>query len=335
MTSIAVVILNYNGGELLRKFLPSIVQHSGSAKIAVVDNGSTDQSLEVLRDEFPTVEVIPTGANLGFSGGYNFGLKKINAEYSVLLNSDVEVTAGWLEPLRRLMDSNPAAAAVQPKILSYSNKDHFEYAGAGGGLIDSFGYPFCRGRLFYLLEKDNGQYSDSKEIFWSSGACMMVRTKLFYEMGGLDEDFFAHMEEIDLCWRLQRAGHRIFYEGASTVYHVGGGTLSASNPRKTYLNFKNGLSLLFKNLPRTELMIKLPVRIILDWIASIKFSLSGSFRDGQSVIRAHRHFFGGWGKELARRRQTARFGYPKLANQYKGLIVWDFFVAGKRTYREL
>jgi GT2 family glycosyltransferase len=335
MSGVAVVILNYNGGELLRKFLPSIIQHSGTAKIAVVDNGSTDQSAKILRDEFPSVELIPTGSNLGFSGGYNLGLKKIDAEYSVLLNSDVEVTAGWLEPLKQLMDANPAIGAVQPKILSYSKKDHFEYAGAAGGFVDSLGYPFCRGRLFYWLEQDKGQYNDSKEIFWSSGACMMVRTKLFYEMGGLDEDFFAHMEEIDLCWRLQRAGHRIFYEGTSTVYHVGGGTLSASNPRKTYLNFKNGLSLLFKNLPRTELIVKLPIRILLDWIASLKFSLSGSFRDGRSVIRAHRHFFAGWGKERARRKRTAQFGYPKLANRYPGLIVWDFFVAGKRTYREL
>ena len=335
MTSVAVVILNFNGGELLRKFLPSIIRYSAPARIVVVDNGSTDGSANVVTKEFPTVEVIQIATNLGFSGGYNYALNKIEADYSVLLNSDVEVTAGWLDPLKQLLDKNPEVAAVQPKILSYHQKNYFEYAGAGGGSIDSFGYPFCRGRLFYMLEEDHGQYNDSLEIFWASGACMIVRTKLFYEMGGLDEDFFAHMEEIDLCWRLQRSGHTIFYEGASVVYHVGGGTLSASNPHKTYLNFKNGLSLLFKNLSRTELIVKLPFRIVLDWIASLKFALSGSFKDGQSVIRAHRHFLSNWGKEKTRRRHTAKFGYRKLPTQYRGLIVWDFFVAGKRNYPEL
>lgn len=335
MTSVAVVILNYNGGQLLQKFLPSVVQHCARARIVVVDNASTDGSQELVRKEFPGIDLIQLSSNHGFCGGYNIGLKKVDADYYVLLNSDVEVTAGWLDPLTKLLDENPGAAAVQPKILSYHQKKEFEYAGAGGGFIDAMGYPFCRGRLFYAMEEDEGQYNDACEIFWSSGACMMVRSKLFHSSGGFDEDFFAHMEEIDLCWRLQRMGHKIYYEGKSTVYHVGGGTLSVTNPMKTYLNFKNGLSLLFKNLPTGELILKFPFRIMLDWIASLKFTLSGSVKDGQAVIRAHRHFFGNWRGERRRRKQTSLVGYQKLINQYKGLIVWDFFVLGKRKYGQV
>lgn len=335
MTSTAVVILNYNGCELLRKFLPSVIQLSAGARIVVVDNGSSDGSADLISQEFRDVELIQIATNLGFCGGYNHALKKIEADQYVLLNSDVEVTDGWLGPLVELLDENPHVAAVQPKILSYKSRKYFEYAGAAGGFIDTLGYPFCRGRLFHSIEEDEGQYDDRKEIFWASGACLMMRSKLFHAMGGFDEDFFAHMEEIDLCWRFQRAGHKIFFEGKSTVYHVGGGTLSASNPRKTYLNFKNGLSLLFKNLPTRELIVKFPIRIVLDWIASIKFALSGSFKDGRSVIKAHRHFFSNWGNEKVRRKKTAALGFRKSPNQYSGSIVWDFFIAGKRKYSEL
>ncbi len=335
MSNVAVVILNYNGKDLLRKFLPSVIEYSGQARIIVVDNGSLDGSAEVITSEFPGLELITTGTNLGFCGGYNFALKKIVADYYVLLNSDVKVTPGWITPMIKLLDDNPPVAAVQPKILSFHHPDSFEYAGAAGGFIDSLGYPFCRGRLFYVMEKDHGQYNDTREICWASGACMMVRAPLFHEMGGLDEDFFAHMEEIDLCWRLQRAGHQIFIAGASTVYHVGGGTLSISNPRKTYLNFKNGLSLLYKNLPFNELIIKFPVRIVLDWIASFKFTLTGSIRDGIAVMRAHRHFFGNWRKERAKRKKTSNLGYKKLPKRYHGSIVWDFFIAGRRKFSQL
>lgn len=335
MTDTAVVILNYNGRELLRRFLPSVVKHSGSARIVVVDNASADDSLEFVAKEFPQVERIRIDENRGFCGGYNASLKQIQADRYVLVNSDVEVTAGWLDPLGNILDLYPDVAAVQPKILSEKQKTHFEYAGAGGGLIDTLGYPFCRGRLFYHLEADQGQYNDERQIFWSSGACMMIRSKLFHELEGFDEDFFAHMEEIDLCWRLQRAGHRIFYTGASTVYHVGGGTLSASNPRKTYLNFKNGLSLLYKNLPRHELTYKFPIRIVLDWIASFKFAVSGTFRDSAAVLRAHAHFFGRYPRELARRKRFSKLGYGTLPSQYKGSIVWDFFILGKRITRQL
>ena len=335
MTNITVVILNYNGNELLRKFLPSVIQHSARARIVVVDNGSTDGSLENFEREFPGVALIRIDSNLGFCGGYNYALRKIEAEYYVLLNSDVEVTADWLTPLSTLLDKNPEAAAVQPKILSYHQRNHFEYAGAGGGFVDSLGYPFCRGRLFYVTEEDHGQYNDSHEVFWASGACMMVRAARYHEMGGLDEDFFAHMEEIDLCWRLQRAGYKVFYEGRSTVYHVGGGTLNSANPFKTYLNFKNGLSLLYKNLPTRQLIYKFPIRLLLDWVASIKFTFSGYAQSGRSVIRAHWHFFGNWKKEKTKRRLTAKFGYKRLQNQYRGLIVWKFFILGKRKYPDL
>ncbi len=292
MTSVAIVILNYNRCDLLRKYLPAIIKYSPHASIVVADNGSKDGSADMVEKEFSSIRVIRMAVNLGFCGGYNTALRQVDADYYVLLNSDVEVTAGWIEPLQSILDNQPQVAAVQPKILSLTERHLFEYAGAGGGLIDRLGYPFCRGRLFYVLEPDNGQFNDSRPIFWSSGAAMMIRSSLYHEMGGLDEDFFAHMEEIDLCWRLQRAGHVIWYEGTSTVYHLGGGTLSVSNPFKTYLNFKNGLSLLFKNLPVNELIIKFPIRILLDWIAALKFTLNGSWRDGWSVIRAHAHFSG-------------------------------------------
>jgi hypothetical protein len=335
MTRVAVVILNYNRCDLLRKYLPIIVQHSGDASIVVADNGSKDGSADMVEHDFPYVRVIRITVNLGFCGGYNTALRQVDADYYVLLNSDVEVTAGWIEPLQHVLDRQPEVAAVQPKILSLTERHMFEYAGAGGGLIDTLGYPFCRGRLFYVLEPDQGQFNDSRPIFWSSGAAMMIRASLFHQMGGLDEDFFAHMEEIDLCWRMQRAGHVIWYEGTSTVYHLGGGTLSVSNPFKTYLNFKNGLSLLYKNLPASELIFKFPIRIVLDWIAALKFTLTGSWRDGGSVIRAHLHFFRHYARERGRRKKAAAFGYRDMQQQYKGSVVWAFFGAGKRRFEQL
>ncbi len=335
MTNVSVVILNYNRGDLLRRFLPAVIQCSGGAHIVVADNGSTDGSAAIIANEFPGIELIEIPSNLGFCGGYNLALKKVKADYYVLLNSDVEVTPGWLSHLAKVLEENPLAAAVQPKILSFHQRNFFEYAGAGGGFIDTLGYPFCRGRIFYSIEADTGQYNDMRQIFWASGAAMMVRAELFHAMGGLDEDFFAHMEEIDLCWRLQRAGHQIWYEGKSTVYHIGGGTLSANNPYKTYLNFKNGLSLLHKNLPIHELVVKFPVRIFLDWVASLKFTLAGTPQDGRAVIRAHWHFLGNWRKEIWRRQRAGKFGYRWLSNRYGGSIVWDFFIAGKRKYPQL
>ena len=336
MTRVAVVILNYNGQELLKKFLPSVLKFSGAAKIIVADNNSSDNSVDTLRKEFPQVELIQISSNLGFCGGYNYALSKIEADYFVLLNSDVEVTEKWIEPVISLFESNPAIGAAQPKILSYADKQIFEYAGAGGGYIDSLGYPFCRGRIFNSFEKDDHQYDDCLPIFWATGACLFVRAALFKKMGGFDEDFFAHMEEIDFCWKLNRAGYSVFYQGASTVYHVGGGTLSATNPRKTYLNFRNGLSLIVKNISTGQLLWKLPARIILDWVAVVKFLVEGSGADGIAVLKAHFNFFISLPKEI-KKRKLLKYQIPgfQVKNVYNGLITFDFYVRKKRNFSDL
>jgi len=327
----SVVILNYNGEKLLPQFLPSVIQHSKNATVVVVDNASTDQSLQILSTNFPSVTVIKLDKNYGFCGGYNQALKKIGSPYYVLLNSDVEVTPDWLDPLEALLDSNPNIAAVQPKILSYHQKDHFEYAGAGGGFIDSFGYPFCRGRLFDFTEQDTQQYNDTREIFWATGACVMVRSNVFHELGGFDEDFFAHMEEIDLCWKIQRMGLQVFYCGSSHVYHVGAGTLLRSNPRKTYYNFRNGLSLIFKHWSMGAILFKLPLRLLLDYVALLKFLISGKPGDAMAIIKAHYHFVKSWGKTSAKRK-LLKSKYPiSSRNTYSGLVLWDYFVLGRKS----
>lgn len=332
----AIVILNYNGRHWLEKFLPSVLQHSAGARIVVADNFSTDDSVRFIRKNFSQVELVVIPSNLGFCGGYNFALQQVKEKYYVLLNSDVEVTAGWLEPVIQLFESDATIAAAQPKILSYADKTVFEYAGAAGGFIDSLGYPFCRGRIFTDLEKDNGQYNDTLPIFWATGACFFVRSSCYHEMGGLDEDFFAHMEEIDLCWRLKRAGYHICYEGKSTVYHVGGGTLSASNPRKTYLNFRNGLSLIYKNMPTSSLLWKLPVRLMLDHIAALKFLLSGSSADFKAVWRAHLDFFGHIARDQSKRKTLSHsLKRRQVSPIYKGMIIIDFFLRGKKTFKDL
>ncbi len=332
MIKIAVVILNYNGEKFLREFLPSVLAHSGDAKIIVADNGSTDLSVDVLTQKFPVVELIQLGNNYGFCGGYNRALKQVDAEYYVLLNSDVEVTPDWLTPIINLLDENPEIAAAQPKILAYNEKDHFEYAGAAGGFIDSLGYPFCRGRVFNVTEKDLGQYNDGREIFWATGACFVIRSKVYHEMEGLDEDFFAHMEEIDLCWKIQRTGHKVFYCGASAVYHVGAGTLSRANPRKTYYNFRNGLSLVYKHWSTGELFWKLPLRILLDYVAALTFLLSGKADDARAVLRAHYHFVKKSGKNRAKRRALKKYPFTDR-NIYSGSILWDHFVLKKNRIK--
>lgn len=335
MTEVAVVILNYNGRNFLRQFLPSVIAHSGAAKIIIADNGSTDDSIAVLEREFAdSIEVIKIGSNRGFCGGYNYALRLIDAEYFVLLNSDVEVTKGWISPIIDLLKSDSTIAAAQPKILSYHQKDFFEYAGAAGGFVDMLGYPFCRGRIFNFIEKDSGQYDDTRPIFWATGACLFIRARVYHDSGGLDEVLFAHMEEIDLCWRLKRAGHRIYYVGESKVYHVGGGTLSKSNPRKTYLNFRNGLSLLIKHLPAASLWWKLPFRIGLDWVAALKFLLQGSPADSWAVIKAHYDFLIGIRPDLIKRRKLTSIGY-KVSNQYPRLLTFEFFLLGKKTFHDL
>jgi len=336
MTKVAVVILNFNGRNFLQQFLPSVLNHSEDAKIVLADNGSTDGSANFVKSEFPQVEVITLHENKGFCGGYNTVLKNIEATYYVLLNSDVEVTPGWLQPIVKLMDSNPAIAAAQPKILAQRSKNKFEYAGAAGGQIDILGYPFCRGRLFDSIEEDHGQYNDITEIFWATGACLFVRADRYHEMGGLDEDFFAHMEEIDLCWKLTRAGHKIYYFGQSTVYHVGGGTLSASNPRKTYFNFRNGLSLLVKHQRISSLIWKFPLRLMLDWAAAFHFLITGGGIHAKAVIIAHMSFIRRFGHEMKKRSNTqAQIKNFKAANIYKGLIVLDYFLSGKKSYKDL
>jgi GT2 family glycosyltransferase len=321
----AIVILNYNGEKFLREFLPYVLAHSGDAKIIIADNGSTDLSTDILRQKFPIVELIQLGNNYGFCGGYNRALKQIDAEYYVLLNSDVEVTPEWLTPIVNLLDANPEIAAAQPKILAYNERDHFEYAGAAGGFIDSLGYPFCRGRLFNETEKDLGQYNDTREIFWATGACLVIRSKVYHQLDGLDEDFFAHMEEIDLCWKIQRAGLKVFDSGASSVYHVGAGTLSRENPRKTYYNFRNGLNLVYKHWSTGELFWKFPARILLDYVAALRFLLSGKGGDARAVVRAHYHFVKKSGKNSAKRRALKKYPFVN-GNIYPGSILWDHFI---------
>jgi GT2 family glycosyltransferase len=336
MSEVAIVILNYNGKQFLQQFLPSIIQFSEGAKIVVADNGSTDGSSNFVKGAFPAVELIRMSTNMGFCGGYNFALKQIAATYYVLLNSDVEVTPGWLGPVVELFRSDPTIAAIQPKILSFKQKKEFEYAGAAGGFIDTLGYPFCRGRIFDKLEQDSGQYNDAVPIFWATGACHFVRSSLFHQLGGLDEDYFAHMEEIDFCWRLQRAGHQIYYQGKSTVYHVGGGTLSAASPRKTYLNFRNGLSLIFKHFSTSELIWKLPLRLLLDWAAAFKFLFQPSPQDALAVWRAHIAFFKSIRGEVAKRRKLAKqLGNFKVKQVYPNWLVVDYFLLGKSKFNQL
>jgi GT2 family glycosyltransferase len=335
MTEVAVVILNYNGRSFLQQFLPSVMAHSGDAKIIVADNASTDDSIAFLEKEYSdSIEIIRLEKNLGYCGGYNYSLKLIEAEYFVLLNSDVEVTSGWITPVIQEFKANPLLAAAQPKVLYYNKKDYFEYAGAAGGFVDLLGYPFCRGRIFNNLEKDIGQYDDNRTIFWATGACLFIRARDFHTSGGLDEDFFAHMEEIDLCWRLNRAGRQVKYVGESKVYHVGGGTLSKSNPRKTFLNFRNGLSLLIKNLPSNSLWWKLPLRISLDYSASLVFLIQGSPKDSWAVIKAHLKFFGNLRADLKKRDQLAGLSY-RVSQQYPRLLTVDFFLLRKRTFKSL
>jgi GT2 family glycosyltransferase len=335
MSIIAVVVLNYNGKSHLEKFLPSVVSNSGNVQIIVADNGSSDGSIDFIKKNFPIVRIIDNGSNLGFCGGYNRALNNVEADYFVLLNNDVEVTPNWISPLHQLLDKNPSIAAAQPKILSYNAKDHFEYAGAGGGLIDTLAYPFCRGRIFDTVEKDTGQYNDTVPVFWATGACMIIRSSWYRKFGGLDEDFFAHMEEIDLCWKLKRARQQVYYCGDSTVYHVGGGTLAAGNPRKTYYNFRNGLALMLKHFSLGQLLWKLPLRIVLDWVAAVRFLL-GSPQEFAAVIKAHFYVLLHLGRIFSKRRELKKIveGY-EAGEVYRGVVIVDYFLKGRKTFLQL
>jgi hypothetical protein len=329
---VAVVILNWNGREYLERFLPSVLQHSGTAEVIVADNASTDESVEFLQKQFPQVRLIVNESNGGFSKGYNDALKQIEADYYVLLNSDIEVTANWIDPVITMMESDPRIAACQPKIRSWFEKSKFEYAGAAGGFIDKYGYPFCRGRIFFELEEDQGQYDDACEVFWATGACMFVRAKLYHDSGGLDEDFFAHMEEIDFCWRLKAAGYRIMYCPQSVVFHIGGGTLPKSNSRKTFLNFRNNFTLLYKNLPSGKLFPVFFVRLLLDGVAGLKFLFTGGFRDMYAVTRAHFAFY----RQLPKNRRKRRALKQAEVNCiYRGNLVWEHYVGGVKKFSGL
>ena len=341
---VAIVILNYNGKKYLKQFLPSVLNSTYPRyKVYVADNGSTDDSLIFLKNHFPRVRRIDLKKNYGFAEGYNKALQQVSADYYVLLNSDVEVAPNWIEPIIELMEKDKTIAACQPKILSYYRKTHFEYAGASGGWIDQWGYPFCRGRIFSVIEKDEGQYNDTQEIFWASGAALFIRPNLFHEVGGFDGDHFAHLEEIDLCWRLKRAAYKIMVCPDSIVYHVGGGTLNYNTPRKAYLNFRNSLYTLVKNEEKDQLLWLIPWRMILDGLAGLLFFVQGKWLHIFSIIRAHWTFLPHLSILIKKRRiyqeKINRISINASGNNYTGRytqsIVWQFYSKGKRFFREL
>ena len=330
----AVVILNWNGKKMLERFLPSVTAHTqGDAEVIIADNGSTDDSISFLQEHYPQLRIIKLDKNYGFAGGYNLALKQVKADYYVLLNDDVEVTENWIEPVIAQMQQHPDTAICQPKLLMYDQRDTFEYAGGAGGFLDKYGYPFCRGRMFTSLEQDNSQYNTPSEIFWASGAAMFVRADVWHKLGGLDNDFFAHMEEIDFCWRAKNAGYRVEYCPQSTVYHVGGGTLPKSNPRKTYLNFRNNMALLYKNLPKHRLAWVMCLRIVLDYVAAIKFLLERKPKEFSAVVDAHKAFYK-WLPELKKKRQSLK-QQSKVSGMYQGLLLIDYYFLGKKKYSDL
>lgn len=331
MVKVAVVILNWNGKDLLEKFLPSVVEHSAGATIYVADNASTDNSVSYISEIFPTVKIIENKVNGGYSKGYNDALKNLTEDIFVLLNSDVEVTQNWLQPIVLEFKKNPSVTAAQPKVLDYKNKDYFEYAGAAGGFLDKYGYPFCRGRIFNNLEKDLGQYNYVAEIFWASGACLFVKAEAYWQVGGLDEDYFAHQEEIDLCWRLQSRGGKILFVGDSKVYHVGGATLDAINPQKTFYNFRNSLLNLFKNVDGAKVYFTILVRFVLDGVAGIQFLIKGKPKHCLAIIKAHLSFYGLVPKFISKRRKFAsKIQYYKIKS-----IVFQHFIKNKRNFDQL
>ena len=336
MANVAVAILNYNGAEHLKEFLPSVIKFSPQAQIIVGDNASTDDSVNLLIEDFPQVHIIELEENHGYAGGYNRLIGKIEAEYIILVNSDVQVTENWILPLIEILDTDREVAAVQPKVLSYNNQRYFEYAGAGGGFMDKFGYPYCRGRIFSTLEEDNGQYNNEEYVFWASGACFMVRKSAFIDAGGFDESFFAHMEEIDLNWRMQKNGYAIKYTGKSTVFHLGGGTLSYDNPRKTYLNFRNGWMMLVKNLSEYNRISVFITRYFLDLLSIVFFLLQFKVMSALAVIRAHIYIL----LNLSKINSKSNIEQGKARNNYKILpenfsIVWQYFIRNKKKYSDL
>lgn len=330
MTKTAVVILNWNGAKLLQQFLPSVLQFSGDATIYVADNASTDTSIAVLKNEFPTVKIIENTGNYGFAKGYNEALKCVEEPYYALVNSDIEVTENWLQPIEIIFDNEPKTAIIQPKLLDYKKKTHFEYAGAAGGYIDKYGFPFCKGRIFDTLEEDLGQYDTETEIFWATGACFFIRKEVFRSLQGFDGDFFAHQEEIDLCWRANNVGHTIKYCPTSVVYHVGGATLNEANPMKTFLNFRNSLLMLTKNLPKEKLVPIIFIRMCLDGLAGVQFLFQGKVTHTFAILKAHFYFYHLIGRNLKKRNNSQKTDY-----YYTKSIVWNYFVQKKNTFKRI
>ncbi len=329
----AVVILNWNGVDQLRTFLPSVVQHSEGAEIIVADNASTDNSIDWIGEYLPSIRVIKLDKNYGYAGGYNEALKQVQEDYLVLVNSDVEVTAGWLQPLIQQFETSETTGACQPKIRSYRNQNYFEYAGAAGGFIDQYGVPFCKGRIFDTLEKDNNQYNTSTPIFWASGACFAIRNKVFKEAKGFDDDFFAHMEEIDLCWTIHRLGYTIQYIPESVIYHVGGATLQKENPKKTYLNFRNSLWMLQKQLPTSQLIPIIFKRMLFDGLAAFYFLSKGQGKHFMAVLKAHISFyFSSANKGKRKALSHLPYVYTESTLILKKSVIIAYFLKGKKNY---
>lgn len=342
LPKVAVVILCWNGKKFLEKFLPSVVKTTyQNLEIVVADNNSIDGSAKYVKESYPEISVIEIEKNDGFATGYNKALKQVKADYYVLLNQDVEVEPDWIEPVIDLMESDKAIAACQPKIRWCDDREYFEYAGAAGGFIDKFGYTFCRGRIFEVLEKDTGQYDEVSEIFWASGAAMFVKADLFHKFGGFDDDFFAHMEEIDLCWRMKNAGYKIMYCPDSVVYHVGGGSLPKSNPKKTFLNFRNNLIMMIKNLPDKQVRWKIKQRLVLDHIAAYKALFGGKTGDYGAIAKAHRevlYFYKKWRKkreEVKKVVEANSIGEKNKKGTYKGSIINEYFFRKRRMFNAL
>lgn len=335
---IAIVILNWNGVKLFPEFLPSIIKHSQGENIEIIvaDNGSTDQSLRYLKKNYPEITLMDLEENYGFAKGYNVALNQIDAEYFVLLNSDVKVESGWIKPCIKQFEKDQKVVAIQPRVKSHNEPENFEYAGAAGGFIDKFGYPFCRGRILDHVEQDHNQYNQSTEIFWATGACMFVRAEAYKNAGGLDADFWAHMEEIDMCWRLKNQGFKIVYEPQSLIYHLGGGSLEYGNPRKVYLNFRNNLFMLYKNLPKKGFGLTLFIRLVLDGIAGFKFLVGGETKAFGAVIKAHRDFYKNLSSLRRKRKELKRKAIVNNHEQmFSKSIMWKFFLQKKRTFAEL
>ena len=336
MKRVAVVILNWNGEKMLREFLPDVVRHSTGAEIVVADNASTDGSLQMLEREFPTVRRIVLDRNHGFAQGYHLALEQVDAEFYLLLNNDVQVGADWLSPLVEYMDKNPCVAACQPKLLCHWDRASFEYAGASGGYIDAWGYPYCRGRVMGTVEEDKGQYDEPALLLWATGAALMIRREAYWQVGGLDGRFFAHQEEIDLCWRLRSRGYGIACVPQSKVWHVGGGTLPKDSPHKTYLNFRNNLLLLYKNLPSERLETVMRVRFWLDALASVQFLLTGKWGSFLAVWRGRRDFFRMRPQFVAdRERNLKATVLSPVPEQTAVSILWQYYARGKKTFKEI